>query len=198
MLAAGATTTVLFALAIVHRRSRGRRAAATVAVALLLGSLFAAVTAGAGRFARFLELDPRDAGSSTRVALWRASIDAWKEFPIVGSGLGTFREAFRRVQAGELTGLVEHAHNDLLQLAVTGGAVGAALGLGLFISLFVLLLRAWIAQRHREESAMALSGAGALLCLSLHGLVEFHLSIPIIPATLACVLGASWAAGSRR
>ncbi|MGH9369393.1 MAG: O-antigen ligase family protein, partial [Thermoanaerobaculia bacterium] len=197
-LSAGLTTLALFALAIVHSRSKGRRRAGTVAAALLLGALFAGVAAGAGRFSRFLELDPRDAGSNTRTALWKASVEAWKEFPIVGSGLGTFREAFVRVQPRRLRGLVEHAHNDFLQLAVTGGAVGAALGATLFVSLLVLLLRAWSRQRHREESAVALAGFGALLSLTLHGLVDFSLSIPIIPATLACVLGASWAAGARR
>ena len=126
-------------------------------------SLFVATAVGAPRFYRFLESDPRDLSGNTRVALWKTSLAAWREFPIVGSGLGTFREAFRRVQPRELKGLVEQAHNDFLQLAVTGGAVGAALGVLLFASLFVLLFRAWARQRHREESAFALAGFGALL-----------------------------------
>ncbi len=198
MLAAGATTLFLFAAAILHRRSRAHsRAAAATGIALLLGALFVGVAVGAPRFYRFLETDPRDLAGNTRVALWKTSLAAWREFPYVGSGLGTFREAFRRVQPRELHGLIEQAHNDFLQLAVTGGAVGAVLGVLLFASLFALLMRAWARQRHREESALALAGLGALLSLTLHGLVEFNLSIPIIPATLACVLGASWAAARR-
>jgi hypothetical protein len=47
-------------------------------------------------------------------------------------------------------------------------------------------------------SAVALAGFGALLSLTLHGLVDFNLSIPVIPAILACILGTAWAAGRHR
>ncbi len=198
VLAAGFTVLVLAGGALLHRRLRQHKRVATmIAATLLAGAVFAGVAAGASRFSRFLLADPRDFASTTRAALWRTSLEAWREFPWLGSGLGTFREAFRRVQPREVRGLVEQAHNDFLQLAVTGGSVGAALGLALFASLFFLLGRAFLRQRHREESAIALAGLGALLSITLHGLVDFNLSIPIIPATLACVLGCAWAAASR-
>ena len=198
ILAAGFAAVALLVLGLLHRRARRRGLAATAAVALVLGILFVAATTGATPFRRFLEADPRDLGANTRVLLWKTSLLAWEQFPLLGSGLGTFREAFRRVQPREMGGLVEHAHSDSLQMLVTGGAVGAALAVLLFASLFVLLLRAWGSQRHREESAIVLAGFGALLSLTLHGLLEFNLSIPVIPATLSCVLGCSWVAGQRR
>jgi O-antigen ligase len=198
ILAAALTTFVLFAAAIGKRGSRARRRAArTAAAALLAGILLAVASSGLARFSRFLQTDPRELASTTRATLWELSWRAWRDFPIVGSGLGTFREAFVRVAPRDLPGLVEQAHNDFLQLAVTGGAVGAGAGVVLFGSLFLSIGRAFSRQRHREESAYALAGFGALFSLVLHGLVEFNLSIPIIPATLACVLGCAWAAGSR-
>ncbi len=199
ILSAAITTLVLLATAVLHRRVKSRRRAlAGAALSVLAGILLVATTAGATRLLRFLESDPRDLGKNTRVVLWRTSLRAWQEFPLLGSGLGTFREAFRRVQPRTLRGLVEQAHSDSLQLLVTGGAVGAALGVLTFASLYVLLFRAWRGQRHREESALVLSGFGALLSLTLHGLVDFNLSIPAIPATLACVLGGAWAAGREK
>ena len=117
---------------------------------------------------------------------------------MVGSGLGTFREAFRRVQPRDLAGLVEQAHSDPLQLLVTGGLVGELLGILLFVSLYVLLFRAWRRQKHREEAALILGGLGALFSLNLHGMLDFNLSIPPIPALLSGVLGAVWAAGRSR
>ena len=144
-----------------------------------------------------MESDPRDLSGNTRVAIWKTSLAAWREFPVVGSGLGTFREAFRRVQPRELKGLVEQAHNDFLQLAVTGGAVGAALGVLLFGSLFVLLFRAWLGSDIARRAPSPSRDSARCSRLTLHGLVEFNLSIPIIPATLACALGAAWAAARR-
>jgi len=198
LLAAGVTTVVMLGAALAHRRSRRhRRAATTIAAALFFAAILAGAAAGASRFSRFLLADPRDFGSTTRAVIWRTSLDAWREFPWLGSGLGSFREAFRRVQPRELKGLVEQAHNDFLQLLVTGGGIGAALGVLAFGSLLFALARIFLRQRHREESAVALAGFGALLSITLHGLVDFNLSIPIITATMACVLGCAWAAGSR-
>jgi O-antigen ligase len=196
VLAAGITMLVLLALALAHGRARRRATAAALAF-VALGAVLVVLAAGEGRFHRFLEEDPRDFRSNARVVLWRSALEAWRTFPIVGSGLGTFREAIRRVQPRGLHGLIEQAHDDGLQILVTGGVVGAALAIVLIVSLSVALIRAWRAQVHREESAFQLAGIGALLTLVLHGLVEFNLSIPVIPATLACVLGASWSAGAR-
>jgi O-antigen ligase len=196
IVSAGLATAVLLALGVTHTNVRHPRRAALIAgAALLVGVLFIARTVGSEPLTRFLKLDPRDFGSNTRVLLWKTSLRAWSLFPWLGSGLGTFREAFRRVQPRELTGLVEQAHSDPLQLLVTGGVIGELLGILLLASLFVLLIRAWRRQQHREESALVLGGFGALLSLSLHGLVEFNMSIPAIPALLSCVLGAAWAAG---
>ena len=199
ILAAVISTATLLSMAVLHRNVKfPRRAAIGAAIALLGGILFVARTAGSDPFLRFLKLDPRDLAYNMRVILWKTSIRAWEQFPLLGSGLGTFREAFRRVQPRELVGLVEQAHSDSLQLLVTGGLVGALLGVLLFASLYVLLVRAWRRQKHREESTLVLAGIGALLSLTLHGLLEFNLSIPAIPALLSCVLGAAWAAGRDR
>jgi len=162
----------------------------------MIGVLFVFFTAGAAPLLRFLSSDPRDIGTDTRVEIWRASIDAWRLFPNFGSGLGTFREAFRRVQPASIVGLVEQAHNDFLQLLVTGGWFSALLGIVAFASMMIALLTGWLQQRHREESALVLAAFGALLALTIHGLFEFNMSIPAIPATLAVMLGAGWAAKS--
>jgi O-antigen ligase len=196
ILAALASTAILMVLAPVHRRVRGskRRFLAAGSLALMLGLGFVAVVSGEAALLRFLGSDPRDLGSDERVKIWRASIEAWERSPLVGTGLGTFREAFRRVQPADVRGLVEHAHNDFLQILVTGGWIGATLAVLAYLAMVVLLVQAWTRQSHREESAVALAAIGALIALALHGLVEFNLSIPAIPVTLAVMTGVGWAA----
>lgn len=188
---------VMVAIGILHGPiATRRRAAVTTAAAITAGILFVALTTGQAAILRFLASDPRDIGTDTRVELWRSSIQAWHFYPNFGSGLGTFREAFRRVQPSSISGLVEQAHNDLLQLLVTGGWIGAILGAIVFVSLFALLLGGWVREMHREERAMMLAGFGALLSLTLHGVVDFNMSIPAIPATLAILLGTACASRS--
>ena len=189
------TTLLLLMIAMLHPRTHRRRAWRG-ALAIVAGLLFVGLVAGRVALLRFVASDARDLRGGTRLELWKTSLDAWTQFPWVGSGLGSFPDAFRRVQPRELNFLVEQAHSDSLQLLVTGGAVGAFFGVLLYASLFIVLFRAWHSQRHREESAMVLAGIGALFSLMLHGIVEYNMSIPAIPAVLACVLGMSLAAGA--
>ena len=194
--AACLTTLILLGLAAWQQRTRSRHAALGALTAIVVGLGFAALTMGTTPLLRFLASDPREAESDTRVRLWRISMEAFERAPIAGTGLGTFREAFRHVQPPDLRGLVEQAHNDFLQMLVTGGVIGATLIVVAVGSFLIVLVRRWTAQTRREESAMALAGIGALLALLLHGIVEFNMSIPAIPATLATMLGVSWAAAN--
>lgn len=193
--AAVVSTLLLFVLAIQHRRARRRRVAFAVAFAsLAFASVFAVLAVSGNTFSRFLASDPRDGDSDVRFTLWKISLDAWRETPHLGFGLGSFRDAFRRVQNEPLGGVVEEAHNDTLQLLVTGGWISVAFAVLAIGSILFLLLRGWRRQEHREESTIALVSAGALLSLLIHGIAEFNFSIPAIPATLAIILGVGWSA----
>ncbi|MGZ7030333.1 MAG: O-antigen ligase family protein [Thermoanaerobaculia bacterium] len=196
ILSAALGTIVLLTIAPFHqaRSGRRRRMAIGLMVAVFAGILFVGFAVGQAPLLRFLTSDPREVSSDERVAMWRASLAAWHLSPTFGAGLGAFREAFRRTHPASVEGLVEQAHNDFLQMLVTGGWVGATLVTIAFASFFVLLVRAWRRQEHREESAFALAGIGALLMLTLHGLVDFNMSIPANPATLAAMLGIAWSA----
>lgn len=196
-LAASLLTTALVLLVWSLLRSSRRRVAgawlAAFCVAVLLGA-----TLGSEPLLRFLSSDPREIGADTRVALWSSSIEAWKAYPIAGAGLGTFRDAYRPHQPEEIQGLVEQAHSEPLQMAVTGGWVGLLLAVGLLASMLVALLRGAATQGMREERALALAVSGAILTLLLHGLVEFNFSVPAIPFTLAAVWGMGMAAVEAR
>jgi O-antigen ligase len=195
ILVAVIVTVVMLSIALAHPRLRSRRWSYTVAgvgvVAAAIG--FAILAVRQQPIIRFLGSDPRDPASDLRLNLWRLSFEAWRRFPIFGSGLGTYREAFRRVQPRDLNYLVEFAHSDPLQLLVTGGAIGFTFGVVAFVTVLVALIRHWRKEQRREESAFLLAAFGAILAISLHGMVEFNLSIPAIPATLACVAGLGWA-----
>ena len=198
LLAATLTTLTVLAIAVFHRRVHFRRRRLVgVLFALLAVSLLAGTIAGARPLVRFLELDPGGLNTGARVALWRTAYRAWREFPIFGSGLGTFPEAVRRVQPAEIGGRVTQARSDLLQSLVTGGIVGTVLTVLLFVSLFLLLVRGFRDQKHREESALILGGFGALLSLSIHGFMETAYPSSIIAAMLYRVVGAAWASARR-
>jgi O-antigen ligase len=180
---------ILVVLALGASQRRGwRRAARPASVGA--AAVLVATRVDAWPLTPFADIDvPRT------LQVWEAGLEAWRTFPILGAGLGAFADAFRRVQPREIAGLVDSAPSDFLQILVTGGAVGALLAFIGFVSLLWILLAKWRAQRHREESAMVLAGAGALLALGLDGIAEFNLGSAAVPATLACVLGLALAGG---
>ncbi len=122
--ASALTMVTLLVLGALHPRAHARRSWRG-ALALTAGIVLAGFIAGRVALVRFVASDARDFRGGTRVELWQTSVEAWREFPWLGSGLGSFADAFRRVQARELNFLVEQAHSDPLQLLVTGGVVGA-------------------------------------------------------------------------
>lgn len=142
---------------------------------------------------RVLATSLDDVSLGYRLREYRAVIDLWQGFPVVGSGLGSFRDAFPRVQPPGLQGTWWHSHSDLLELLATTGLVGMSLlAIGL-LPVFRRLFRV-IAGRGRSESrAAALAVFGALASVLVHEALDFGLTMPGNAITLAVLVGAGLA-----
>lgn len=179
----------------------GRRGWRRAALGLAVGAAgLAAVAAVAGwqvGFGRLLATSPGEVALGARARVAAQSLDLWLAYPLAGSGLGTFRDAFPQVQtADQWTGAWHHAHNDWLELLVTGGVLAAALlaiGLG---GLVVRLARVLRGGGRSDERAAALAALGALAAVGVHELFDFGLVVPANGFALAVVCGA--AAGASR
>ncbi len=129
-----------------------------------------------------------------RLTLWQDTLRLIHDYPWVGTGLGTFQYSFRHYQTGLLTYLVDHAHNDYLEIASETGIVGAAL---LFLPIIVLLFRmiiAFLTDTRRYRPSILLGCIGATLGILLHSATDFNLQIPANALTLAVILGIGYKA----
>ena len=71
-----------------------------------------------------------------RIAIWRDAIRLIGDFPLTGTGAGTFGNAISVYQTAEPGYAIDQAHNHYLQLMAEGGAwllLPAALAAGLFL-----------------------------------------------------------------
>ena len=83
-----------------------------------------------------------DLSLAARVAAYRLGVGILRDFPIFGTGLGSWLDAFRPYQAPPLeTGILDHAHNDYLELAAETGAVGMAIAFWFVCSVAVAVWR---------------------------------------------------------
>ncbi len=112
----------------------------------------------------------------SRTALYQAGFQLFKDFPLLGTGGGTFRDVFLTYQP-KIFGdkVARYVHNDWLQVACETGIIGALImytAIGLYL---ISLLRKI---QHRTDSYNRFLFAGAfagVVALLLHSLVEFNL-----------------------
>ncbi len=124
-----------------------------------------------------------------RTGIWNDTRTLVREYPVTGTGLGTFAEAYRRVQTVVLDKYVDHAHNDYLEFLSETGVVGLAL---LFLPIFFLFVRmviVFLNDPHRYRRSLLLGCIGSSLALLIHSVMDFNLQIPANALVFALVLG---------
>ncbi len=138
---------------------------------------------------RLVETSAYEITWNARFQVWWESLDLIAWSPVVGTGLGSFRQAFPLVQPPTLPGSWRHAHSDVLELAITAG-LPALLLLGWAV--FAIADRLWLVLRkgrRSEDRMLALAAFGACGTAILHSLVEFSLTMPANAFTLALLVG---------
>lgn len=114
-----------------------------------------------------------------RWAFWVNTFQIYKDFPVFGSGLGTFFQVFPMYRSFHTTGLVTHAENDFLQLLSEVGTLGTGLLAILFFFLLWKVLSGIRALTDEEPVRyIALGGLVGILALMFHSLVERNIQVP--------------------
>lgn len=141
--------------------------------------------------ARILDAEP---GEDMRSLILPAMRDMIWLYQPWGTGVGAFRDVYEANEpAAFLTGVyMDQAHNDWLDIALTGGvpAIGlAAAGVGAWL---VRAARVFLAEAPDEFQVLRRAGLTVLLILALASLSDYPTRTP----ALACliVLAAIWAA----
>lgn len=132
-----------------------------------------------------------------RARVWGDSIDAVRDWPITGSGGGTFAHVYPRYRSFPADVTTEMAESDWVQLAVENGLVGFALVAGFVGLLLGRFFGAFLKDPLRFSGAHLGLGA-ALVAIVGHAMVDFPLRIPAIGAFAAAIAGALAGAVHRR
>jgi O-antigen ligase len=156
-----------------------------------------ALTVVMSRAEAFQRLFATEQSEDGRFEMWGAAAQmAWKYFPI-GSGIGSFVEVFQIDEPYELLSpsYANHAHNDWLELFMTGGLPALIL---VAVTLFAFARRCWIvffsSMRDSKEGRFGRLGAITIAIFALGSIADY----PLRTASLACVfvIAALWLAGN--
>ena len=113
-----------------------------------------------------------------RTTYWADTAEIFKDYPFLGTGLGTFSSLYPDEEAEETLIRLNHAHNDYLEYLSELGLVGMAMLLGGLLYVFIKSFLVWKERRHPEVKGLGLGGLIAIICILIHSLTDFNLHIP--------------------
>lgn len=185
---------------LLHRTSGSRRhlleavlgAAVVVTLTLLwFGGEF--LTGRIFRAASASELSAID-----RAHMWKAPARMLMDHPVIGIGPGRFADYFPSYRPPEILYRVDHAHNDLLELAAEIGLVGMVI---LAISILLFFMHVFSSRneiRSVYDRSMVRGGTASLAGMFVHSLLDFGMRLPANAFAVTCVLAAVTASASHR
>jgi len=151
-----------------------RAALGVVAALALLLAAYVGLTPVLERFAP----DDLTVSYEGRLRLAAAAVRGGLDFLPIGSGLGTFADAYPRYQSVALAFFVDHAHNDYAEAFLEMGVASLAVA-----TLFAIAcLGRWsvvAARRHSRGLGFLQVSAGlGMLAMAIHGAFDFNFHIP--------------------
>jgi O-antigen ligase len=134
-----------------------------------------------------------------RWSVYARVLDAIKQRPLLGFGLGTFSDQFPSLRSSDLPswGIWDYAHSTMLEIAFEMGApIAVVILVAAVLSILILASAALTSNGHDRLLASAVSGI-AVLTYS-HALIDFSLQIPGYSIVFAILLGGGLARACSR
>jgi hypothetical protein len=133
-------------------------------------------------------LQRQDATLQVRLEVLRQGLQMLRDFPWIGTGLGTWGEVFPHYQRYPLLfATVSHAHSDPLEWLTDLGVIGFAALIWIGV-MFVVEPRRSDDEAARRR-AVLLAAVGTLL---VHSTADFALRVPSVGIVAAVLLGMLW------
>ena len=130
----------------------------------------------------------------TRPDVSLVSLDIIRDYPVTGTGGGTFYTALPNYHNGSWQGFYDLAHNDFLQFPLEFGLPAFAV---LALLVLIAFLQAMSAMKQRKSRLMSGLGFGAfmgMLAIMIHSSVDFNLQIPANAALFVCLMALAYVA----
>lgn|GEM_PF-487009 len=147
---------------------------------ILLVLVILCVALGMGSEMVFEKMEDAASGESVswtaRIDLWGSAVAMIKDFPLLGTGFGTFEEAFERYQSSRFGDrYADYLHNDWLQVFCETGIIGGLLFVGGVILLFIRLTRATLSRRDVFSRWIATGALTACAAMLMHSFFDYNL-----------------------
>ncbi len=138
------------------------------------------------RFSRISEGIETEGG---RIRVWNDTCNLVKDFPALGTGLGTYEYAFPKYKTFRTQKLYDHTHNDYLELMSDTGITGFFIVIAGATYYLFMVTKLWFQRRNPFVRGIAIGCLGGIAYIILHSLTDFNLQIPANALHLSIITG---------
>jgi O-antigen ligase len=141
---------------------------------------------------RFSSLQSLEVTQSKRASMRHGAWKIFLDHPVLGTGLGTLQQVYPPYETLYDGKIVNHAHNDYLELLAETGAIGGLCCAWFLGAVFLGALRHLQDEGNSFANTLRLCGWTGFCGLLVHSLVDFNLHIPsnlllfLLMGLLAC------------
>jgi hypothetical protein len=137
------------------------------------------------------EIETRGLYDLIRADAWRSELKIVRDYPWLGTGLGTFSSVFStyRMPGAGVWGVIDRAHSTPMELLVEMGIPFSVFLFVLWTLMLGLLVRASVLRIGGQSHVIA--GTGIVMLGTLHSTVDFSLQIPGFSIVCCALAGAS-------
>jgi O-antigen ligase len=139
----------------------------------------------------------REQSVEERTEAARHAAIALRDFPVLGTGGGSFHIAFVPFQPSELRGYFDHAHNDFAEFMIETGLIGIGLLSAIVLASLYHVLRVLLVRHNRFARGMAFGSLMGIVALMIHSFVDFNLQIFSNSLFFLIILSIPYLVGSR-
>ncbi|MHB8882365.1 MAG: O-antigen ligase family protein [Thermodesulfovibrionales bacterium] len=168
---------IFFGLLLTRSKTEGRRGI-ILAVVCLLVLLVVGWFGWDPIIARFEKVrNPAGNIADLRPVIWKDTMSLVRDFPVFGTGFGTYIDVYTKYRTLPGEAIVDHAHNDYLELLSDGGLIGFLLYVWF---LAAVVLRSWKKFLKRRDSFaiyLFIGSLSGILYMLFHSLTDFNLHI---------------------
>src|SRR5216684_6750059 len=167
----------VLALLMVLRRAGGRNVLAG-GVVLLVAFLLVSWLGVRQILERFSSMQSLEVTVGKRATMRQDAWHMFRDHPWTGTGLGTLPLVFPAYESLYDGKIVNHAHNDYLEMLADTGVAGALCCTWFLGALFFVSLKQLLVTDNSFAAALHLSGLVACCGFLVHSLVDFNLHMP--------------------
>jgi O-antigen ligase/tetratricopeptide (TPR) repeat protein len=148
---------------------------------------------------RFREvlLIPEDT-SYFRPVIWKDSALIIKDFPLTGTGFGSYMNVYPLYRTFPGGKIVDHAHNDYIEMLVTGGAIAFLLMLWFLVVHVKQSYRTFLTRHDLYSIYLYIGCLAGLLSMFFYSMTDFNLHIGANGLYFFFLLGVAVAAANTR